>query len=42
MPEGPNLQLDVYITPMRPMRGTPAQGPGDDPMWSPMSSTLAA
>lgn len=35
-----DLQLDVYVAPMRPMRGTPAQGPGDDPMWSPMSSTL--
>lgn len=22
------------------MRGAPAHGPGDDPMWSPMSSTL--
>jgi glyoxylase-like metal-dependent hydrolase (beta-lactamase superfamily II) len=35
-----DLYLDVYVAPMRPMRGTPAQGPGDDPMWSPMSSTL--
>jgi glyoxylase-like metal-dependent hydrolase (beta-lactamase superfamily II) len=34
------LHLDVYVTPMRPVRGTPAQGPGDDPMWSPISSTL--
>jgi glyoxylase-like metal-dependent hydrolase (beta-lactamase superfamily II) len=25
---------------MRPMQGPPAQGPGDEPMWSPMSSTL--
>lgn len=40
MPDGPDLHLDVYAAPMRPMRGTPAQGPGDDPMWSPMSSTL--
>ena len=40
MPDGPDLHLDVYVAPMRPMRGTPAQGPGDDPMWSPMSSTL--
>jgi glyoxylase-like metal-dependent hydrolase (beta-lactamase superfamily II) len=40
MPAGPDLHLDVYVAPMRPMRGTPAQGPGDDPMWSPMSSTL--
>jgi glyoxylase-like metal-dependent hydrolase (beta-lactamase superfamily II) len=36
----PDLHLDVYVAPMRPMRGAPAQGPGDDPMWSPMSSTL--
>jgi hypothetical protein len=40
MPERPDLHLDVYVAPMRPMRGAPAQGPGDDPMWSPMSSTL--
>jgi glyoxylase-like metal-dependent hydrolase (beta-lactamase superfamily II) len=36
----PTLHLDVYVTPMRPMRGAPPQGPGDEPMWSPMSSTL--
>lgn len=36
----PDLHLDVYVAPMRPMRGAPAQGPGDDPMLSPMSSTL--
>jgi glyoxylase-like metal-dependent hydrolase (beta-lactamase superfamily II) len=36
----PELNLDVHIAPMRPMRGTPAQGPGDEPMWSPMSATL--
>jgi len=40
MPGSSDLHLDVYVTPMRPMRGAPAQGPGDDPMWSPMSSTL--
>src|SRR5690242_359978 len=34
------LSLKVYVTPMRPMVGTPPQGPGDEPMWSPMSSTL--
>src|SRR4051812_32593786 len=34
------MNLDVYITPMRPMLGAPAQGPGDEPMWSPMSATL--
>jgi glyoxylase-like metal-dependent hydrolase (beta-lactamase superfamily II) len=36
----PALNLDVYITPMRPMQGAPAQGSGDEPMWSPMSATL--
>ena len=34
------LNLDVYITPMRPIKGAPPQGPGDEPMWSPMSATL--
>jgi glyoxylase-like metal-dependent hydrolase (beta-lactamase superfamily II) len=36
------LTVDVYVAPMRPFTGAPAQGPGDDPMWSPMSSTLIA
>jgi glyoxylase-like metal-dependent hydrolase (beta-lactamase superfamily II) len=36
------LTVDVYVTPRRPFAGAPAQGPGDDPMWSPMSSTLIA
>ena len=35
-----DLILDVYIAPMRPMKGAPPQGPGDEPMWSPMSATL--
>ena len=34
------LRLDVHVAPMRPMQGAPAQGPGDESMWSPMSSTL--
>src|SRR5437773_10936050 len=34
------LSLNVYVTPMRPMVGTPPQGPGDEPLWSPISSTL--
>jgi glyoxylase-like metal-dependent hydrolase (beta-lactamase superfamily II) len=34
------LSLNVYVTPMRPMKGAPPQGAGDEPMWSPMSSTL--
>src|SRR6202789_52659 len=36
------LTVDVYVAPMRPFAGAPGQGPGDDPMWSPMSSTLLA
>jgi glyoxylase-like metal-dependent hydrolase (beta-lactamase superfamily II) len=35
-----DLNLDVHVAPMRPMNGAPPQGPGDDPMWSPMSATL--
>jgi glyoxylase-like metal-dependent hydrolase (beta-lactamase superfamily II) len=35
-----SLHLDVNVAPMRPMCGAPGQGPGDDPMWSPMSSAL--
>jgi glyoxylase-like metal-dependent hydrolase (beta-lactamase superfamily II) len=34
------VKLDVYVAPGRPMVGTPAQGSGDEPMWSPMSATL--
>jgi glyoxylase-like metal-dependent hydrolase (beta-lactamase superfamily II) len=34
--------VDVYVAPMRPFAGAPAQAPGDEPMWSPMSSTLIA
>jgi glyoxylase-like metal-dependent hydrolase (beta-lactamase superfamily II) len=36
------LSIDVYVAPMRPFAGAPAQAPGDEPMWSPMSSTLIA
>jgi glyoxylase-like metal-dependent hydrolase (beta-lactamase superfamily II) len=36
------LTVDVYVAPMRPFAGASGQGPGDDPMWSPMSSTLIA
>ena len=36
------LTVDVYVAPMRPFAGATGQGPGDDPMWSPMSSTLIA
>jgi glyoxylase-like metal-dependent hydrolase (beta-lactamase superfamily II) len=35
------LNVDVYVAPMRPfVSNTLPQGPGDDAMWSPMSSTL--
>ena len=40
MPAPSPLVLDVHVAPMRPMRGAPPQGPGDESMWSPMSSTL--
>lgn len=36
------LTVDVYVAPMRPFAGAPAQAPGDEPMWSPMTSTLIA
>jgi glyoxylase-like metal-dependent hydrolase (beta-lactamase superfamily II) len=36
------LTIDVYVAPVRPFAGAPAQGPGDEPTWSPMSSTLIA
>jgi glyoxylase-like metal-dependent hydrolase (beta-lactamase superfamily II) len=39
---GNALTVDVFVAPMRPFAGAPAQAPGDEPMWSPMSSTLIA
>lgn len=36
------LTVDVYTAPMRPFAGAPGEGPGDEPIWSPMSSTLIA
>ena len=36
----PDQLRDVFIASMRPIQGSAAQGAGDDPMWSPMSSTL--
>jgi glyoxylase-like metal-dependent hydrolase (beta-lactamase superfamily II) len=36
------LTVSVYVAPMRPFAGAPALVPGDEPMWSPMSSTLIA
>jgi hypothetical protein len=29
------LTIDVYVSPLRPYAGSPAQDPGDDPNWSP-------
>ena len=40
MPETP-LTVDVYVAPMRPFVGASGEA-GDQPMWSPMSSTLIA
>lgn len=34
------LSLHVHVAPMRPFKGAPSTAPGDEPMWSPMSSTL--
>src|SRR5467141_2514138 len=34
------LSVDVFVTPIRPYAGDAPQGPGDEPTWAPMSSTL--
>jgi glyoxylase-like metal-dependent hydrolase (beta-lactamase superfamily II) len=39
---GTPLSVDVFVTPIRPYAGEPPQGPGDEPTWAPMSSTLIA
>ncbi len=36
------LSVDVFVTPIRPYAGAAPQGPGDEPTWAPMSSTLIA
>src|SRR6266851_5217057 len=36
------LSVDVFVTPIRPYAGGGPQGPGDEPTWAPMSSTLIA
>ncbi|MER7007287.1 MBL fold metallo-hydrolase [Dactylosporangium sp. NPDC000555] len=36
------LSVDVFVTPIRPYAGGASQGPGDEPTWAPMSSTLIA
>jgi glyoxylase-like metal-dependent hydrolase (beta-lactamase superfamily II) len=41
MSTGP-LSIDVFVTPIRPYAGGAPQGPGDEPTWAPMSSTLIA
>ncbi len=36
------LSVDVFVTPIRPYVGAAPQGPGDEPTWAPLSSTLIA
>ena len=36
------LSVDVFVAPIRPYVGNAPQGPGDEPTWAPMSSTLIA
>ena len=36
------LSIDVHVAPMRPFAGASSQGVGDQPLWSPMSSSLIA
>jgi glyoxylase-like metal-dependent hydrolase (beta-lactamase superfamily II) len=36
------LGIDVYVAPMRPFAGAAGGGTGDQPLWSPMSSSLIA
>jgi glyoxylase-like metal-dependent hydrolase (beta-lactamase superfamily II) len=36
------LSIDVHVAPMRPFVGAASQGAGDQPLWSPMSSSLIA
>ena len=36
------LSIDVHVAPMRPFAGAASQRAGDQPMWSPMSSSLIA
>jgi glyoxylase-like metal-dependent hydrolase (beta-lactamase superfamily II) len=40
-PRMSDLNLDLHIAPMRPVKGTPPQEPGEgEPLWSPCSATL--
>ena len=41
MSTGP-LSVNVFVTPIRPYAGRAPDGPGDEPTWAPMSSTLIA
>ena len=36
------LSIDVHVAPMRPFGGAAGDGAGDQPLWSPMSSSLIA
>jgi hypothetical protein len=42
MSQPSSLTLEVYVGPTRPFAGAPSSAPGDEPMWSPMSSALIA
>jgi glyoxylase-like metal-dependent hydrolase (beta-lactamase superfamily II) len=42
MISGSGLSIDVHVAPMRPFAGTAPQGAGDQPLWSPISSSLIA
>ncbi len=37
-----HLNIDVYVAPMRPFAGPAGSAPGDEPLWSPMSSTFVS
>ncbi|MDV9168563.1 MBL fold metallo-hydrolase [Streptomyces sp. W16] len=40
MASGSGLSIDVHMAPMRPFVGAASEGAGDQPLWSPMSSSL--
>ena len=42
MISGSGLSIDVHVAPMRPFVGAASQEAGDQPVWSPMSSSLIA
>ena len=42
MSSGSELSIEVHVAPMRPFAGAASQGAGDQPLWSPGSSSLIA